>query len=983
MALSSGEIVLDPDHFKVFKEKVSELSRETRKLESCLERNSEPYRDINHRVVEALNQYPFRGVLNHVNVEKLKEHISGLVGFDIARMKKEEKDQRYSHFYLDLKYLGELKSNWKNPVILMLRRCQRYLNGPHQRLLKRLVDEYIIAGKIDFQSFSLEKSAETALEEMSFQMVNARFSGSVSRRLDMLSHALRLGVAERLKLRLLKTILDEKVHLHHQRAIAWLNASFYKDGRLTLDKAILKYRELLAHKSQEILKEIDLQIGSPVKQNLDELDIDFSWYSLGMSLARGEAFVETFGKDVKSKISRLEYRKIHTFIDAAKFKDSAGELLLSKKPECEKISELFFQLETCIEESTGRDSRVATAIAAETSQGCMTSSERKDAEAWVQENRVELMELKLNLFNGLVQKSKLPDSPPLAEYLEKLIEKSGSPDPSLPKPERFHERLRNISQNSGPLTLEPLTILHKEILLEIERLACPNFLNGYLQKTDLKSEDGKENQNVILQKKFHQVSGILVKVGDQLEQIRLQCEELVRHVYRESRFCIKPVEEGSMPLEEWDGPTWISHEVFDYAHALVLDEILLKIVKLDYTLIQEASFRRFFEELPANHQAGLFHLDRLFHELRNIPLAKDLLAALENWAESIGPDYDIKRKFIETNDEKLQTLLSEVRAELREILSEGVEVVPKRIYFEVFGMPDLYAENLHGLLKGLLRTAPKLTSIKSGHQLISDIEAVESRILEAQGSCWGEGETLKKMASLHEELLSQELCKSLEVLVKENLEDLKKLLKEINQGLKRVMTLQNKFGANFDMSHLAHVIDIMDLVTLKNTYHFAPNTAMMDIKRFAMSYRRRDHLINDLLKAGLKNDKFCPKEVAKMVSKSVHEQYLQKKKLSLDLKLNILLHHEAALNAEAELLKYTLNFVDPEHLGKKAIIHNVLELLKGSAGRTTSSLGVSECWSFFRNTLDDYDPKNARDNYRANKKDFLQNAARARRTNKT
>lgn len=991
-----------------FRDDVYPHMEKSQRLISFCERGSKDYQKINEDAREVLNKNPLRGFLKKIDVSFLKSHDSDLLGlyfhFVAPRRSAWDRNKAVSkQLYLDVHEIKKLKSQWKNPTILALRRVRKYLMSSHQKVLSRLTEAQSLTRLIDFTDFSIERSVKHNLEEMDFFQTNASLPGSHPRRLDTLCKALRLGLTERLKLIVLQDLITDEEDLRHKKARVWFDNSCYNGTEYLLKQAVQTQVHALEERAYKIIADMNALTDLTFDTDLDEIDLNFTWFSLGTSLPRGRAFVQTFGEgeNVKNKIGRMKHTQLTTQWNSEGFK-MAVEQHGDKEDHdaARKIATHFMDMETCIKESTGSNGLAHAAILAERSAGCMTSVEAEEALVWVRKNKRDLMKLRLKVLGDLRAKKEAgetaEDGLELPEYMEKLFkEEWGDEALQLPDIQSLKGEFQKISdphQAEDYKMLTPLVGLHTKLNDEKKRLSNSNFQARYFPdihlRTDLPEEAEssaereikvwqKEQEQTKKERQFDEMADQLMNTESVLEQMIVDTEEVILRTYRGSMFCVKPDNISDLDPALQESLPWIESDTYKKAFAVFLDHMLLRAKRLDYSPIQEPPFRAFFEKVQKREpQEKLFHLDRLFQELHAIPMGQQLLEALEDWEQDILPhEYDSKHSAILTCANELQELVNNVREELRDTVSK-VTVVPKRLYFEIFELGDHYVGNLQGLLHGLLRLAPKLSSDKTGNSLISDIETLEARILEAQVDCASDGDAGQKLKILDKIPNSQQLAADLTALVQENFLALRDLLGEVNEGLLQVTELQNRFGGSHETDHLRYTIDTEDLKKLRETYNFVPNVSMMDVKRFAASYKHRETLISELFQNSLEKSTTIPKEVAVHISTRAFQEFKQKKKINQDLKHAMLNYIRKILVAEARQLSYTLNYVAPGHVSSKTIVKGMLEVLRiCKVEQKLNTLTSLEFWISCKELLNDFKPKTHENNYQSNLKLFLKLAA--------
>jgi len=929
-----------------------DLSQITQDLQSVDKRDSNIYKDKIDSISDRLNRLD-RGVITRIDIDELREQIGHLLYYDVKNVLRPVP--------FDLEYLPSVHCHFKNPTVMILRRIRKYLMSSHRKTLAKLEEEQARERQIDLDSLDLNALIKNDLEEMQRFQTMASLSQSITRKLDILTRALHVPARANTDFRLLERFFADRHHLRHREAMGWINASMFQGNRGVLHKFVEKGRALIKQKSDGIFDEMQRISGIPFDRVTDGLEAGFSWFSLGTPLRRGEDFVRIFENEenIENQIKRLTYFMVRGAWDAKHYRNQIDENFPSvreRQENCTQLCRLYFELEHRIKESTKPEGDVQIAIATDVANGLLDEGEAETARNWVVSNKAQLNELKLEIFATLGEQKALHPEVALPEIIEELLE---------------HEGQGSVETGRGGLPKVTIMDLHKQVGAVEDRLALPDgevLAELVRLRTEVSARKAKIN-HVDFQRQirdgcrdFSEYEERLQeyeKVEDRLEEMSLNLEKWILSVYREVSY------------SEVDG------EVLDQAFELVIDHMLRAIRTLDYEVIDAKRFRDLFDKaLILDDGDALIQMDRLLHEVHSIPRQNQILPALADWESTLGKKkYEAKQEQIMENEIALQKLVDEVRNELRERIGR-TDIRPRRLRFEVFSLADCYAGNLRTLLEGLLRLAPCVASDVEGERLTANISAIEGQIIEAQRITKSGGDAYDRLAELQGmNLLPDQVSKDLSTDLAENFEDLDALLQEASEGLERVRLLQNRFGGGHDTSHLAVIINIHDLESLKRIYHFVDNITITDVKRFGIIYKQKNSVMEDLYDRAYEDDDSVPPTIAKLINAKVYKQFKQSNVVPLPLKTAILRDIPEILEFECELLIRTLNLVSEIKVREKAIYIAILGLLAQAKSSTMDKKrSLRRIWIKFRKRINNYKPRNFQQNYHNNTRALLTDA---------
>lgn len=930
----------------------NQLEDITQNLQSVFKRRSDAYRNTVTQISKKLNGFE-RGAMTRIDVDELKDQIGHLLYYSIKDVK--------LPIPFDIEFLPPLLSHVKNPTVIVLRRIRKYLMASHRKTLAKLEEEQAQERRLDFKGLDINLTIKKGLQEIQRFQTLAQLAKTVTRKLDILTNALRVPAQTGARFKLIRRIMSDRHHLRYREARSWLEDSAYKGNLKLLVGFMDKGMKLLDDKGDSIFDEMEKLSGIPFDRDTNKLETSFNWYSLGTPLRRGEDFVRIFENEekVENQLKRLTFFMVRSAWDAAFFKEHMEQCLPNPRElqeNCTKLARLYFDLEEKIHESTKADGKVQTAIRSDIEMGTLSEKEAEEAQEWVLQNKAKLQALKLEVFKILADTKADHPEAALPEQLEVLMESPTPDEPSGDRPpipkltildlhRAIEEMEERMTRPNGEL-LKELCDLRQQI---IERRAVSEKVE-FQQSLRRACADFEEYESRLLE---------MNKAETRLDEMRLSCEEWILDCFREIDY------EGVDP------------QILGKAFEVVVDKMLYGIKTLDYSVIDAEQFRDFFDQALSMEEAqALYHLDWLLHEVHIIPRQDQLLNALADWESSLGKAaYEKKQEYILENELELQKLVDEVRAELRERLTLA-EVKPRRLRFEVFSLSDCYSGNLKALLEGLLRMATFVASEEEGERLIANIQAIESQIIEAQRITKPKGEAYDKLKEVERlKLFPDDVVQDLYKDLQENFTDLDQLLREANRGLERMRALQNRFGGEHDTAHLSITINIHDLESLKSIYHFVDNITIMDMKRFGIVYKHRYSLMEDLFEKAKNRDPEISPDLAKAITGKVYKQFKQKRFIPLDLKVNIFKEIPDILDFECQLLMRTLNFVTSDQIRNKAVYKGILRMLQEVKSANISRLRVlRRIWTKFQSNLLAFKPRNYKANYQNNTRALITDA---------
>lgn len=916
----------------------------TEELQSKDKRDSPVYRRKIKGISQKLNQFN-RGVITSIEVDELREQLGHLLYYQVKECTKPVP--------YDVAYVPELMSHFKNPTIIVLRRIRKYLMAAHRKILTRLEEDQARERQINFDALDLNSRIRSGLEEMQRYQTMASIAGTVTRKLDILTKALHVPAAAGTEFRVLERFFEDKYHLRHRAARAWIDGSMFQGNQNVLHKFLTKGRDMLQQKSNEIFSQMEKLSGIPFDRDTDGLTTGFNWFSLGTPLRRGEDFVRIFENEekVEQQIKRLTFFMVRNAWDAANYRELVERYYPSKRERQDhstKLAKIYMELEDRIKQSTNPEGEVQTAINTDVSNKQLTDKEAEDARAWVQSNKVKLQEIKLDIFAILRGvKAEYPDVA-LPEQIEELLEMEGGGAADL---------------NRTGLPKISIMDLHQAVEAAEHRLALPdgNLLQEMIRLRSAVEDRKAQMNHVDFQRQVRDACANFAEYEERLMEYSKTEDKLDEMLVRLNSWILDAYRE----VEYRD----VEAETLDAAFEVVIDHMLRSLRVLDFEIIDAGRFRELFDKaLEMDDESSLVQMDRLLHEVHTVPRQNQLLPALADWESTLGKaEYEQRQEWIMENEMALQQLVDDVRAELRERIGRST-IRPRRLRFEVFSLADCYAGNLRTLLEGLLRLAPVVASDQEGERLIANIQAIESQVIEAQRVTKEGGEAYDRLKELERmNLLPDQVVTDLHVDLQENFKELDTLLQQANDGLERVRKLQNRFGGEHDVGHLTVIINIHDLESLKSIYHFVDNITMADVKRFGVIYTQKGTLMDDLYQRAFNNAEDVPPAIAKLIDKKAYNAYKAKKVVPIPLKIAILKEMPDMLEFECELLIRTLNLTSDRMIREKAGYRAMLKMMEtAKKGNMDHKRTLRRIWVKFRNRIAGYKPKSFAANYQNN-----------------
>lgn len=926
-------------------------------LENCGERFSETYEESMQGLAGMLNKQG-RGQLRSINVDELRGQAGNYLYFSLSS---QQEDIPY-----DIAYLHFLQSHFRNPAILVLRRIRKFLTPSHRKFLAQLEEDQNRERQIHFQNLDIDRKVKLNMDEMQRYQTMAKLTRSVLRKLDIIGQAIGVPGKSKIQFRLINAILKDEHHLRHDKAIKWLERSSCRGDVGFMNRLIEKGVWVLDRKSEKLREELQKLSGLPIDENA--VLHGGNWYSLTAPVKRGEDFISIFNAEerIEQRIKHITFFVIQSAYNVDKFTRQIEALSPNgnQAQYVKELSNVYFEIDRCICESGRNDGEPLAAVASDLKFHLLSEGEASKARDWIRQNRIKLHSLKMEVFQMLLEFKENHMQVALPPQLEDQIENSRQLYQNEHIPENVTDILPKIPIKAMEAELEQFEAESDKpdgSLLQ----ACCDYLTRILdwrkhiqeekfhRKLREVCDDFEEFEDLLI--RFHKIDG-------ELEELRRRCENLVNRLYH-------TIYLGS-----------VSKETLKQSFEIVIDQTLHKIRLLEYDIIDADRYQAIFEHaLSYEGTAAYTQLDQLFRELHALPRQAQLIQALGEWENHLDRNTLMeKQTFIMENEFELQELLDQVRAEIRDRMTEH-PIDSRRLRFDVFSLSDCYAGNLETALDAMLRAVPRVASDQEGELLMDHLQALEGQILEAQRVTRPKGEAMRKLRDLERsKLMPTDFLDHLKKDLEENFNDLDLLLKRINDELQNIRQLQNHFGGDHDEAVFSLSINFYDLEQLRKIYDFVESITLMDLKRFGLVYNHKNAMMEDLFKRALDNDPSVPEDIAELVTRRVYKAFRDSKNMPLDLKILILWEVPEILESECELLIRTLNFVDHTKVREKAAYQNLLQVLeRASTARGVTLERLKQIWKEHQIRINKFKPSHYLRNFELNRR-LLMDEARKR-----
>lgn len=923
-------------------------------------RNSKVYVQLMVDICVAINDCSL-GELQDLDAEELKSQSGHLLYYQIKGVAEP--------IPCDVDYVTQLNSHFRKPTVLVMRRIQKYLCASHRRVLGKLEREQAMERIVHVNEFDINSKVYSTMQEMNRYEVMAGLVRGGGRKLDILMHAAQVPNRAHFELLTIDRILRDSHHQRHQEALKIIEQSKQIRNLGAVQGLIQNAFQMFDSAAAQVLKNIEDLAGIELGVDSSKFDLQRSWFSLGQSLPRGEEFLKTFTSEdgVVRKIKRLTYNMVRVGWDVERLQVARDRVLVEvnlAKIQGTQLANLIFKIEEKLEGSSKPDGEVALAIETDFEYGLLSEREKQDAFTWAQENKLKLQDLMLETYQNLLDIKEKNPRIILPEELDSVIERLKQSDEGERESRRvafqseldqtsiedlliqanaLKQRMHEPSSN----LLAQLALAHRKILQRISKISINNI--AFHRKVRDIFENMNDYETKVLE---------LYKMEEQLENLRLDIENWMVSCYRQVPYVSVPERVLAQCLEVIEAQLYqgLKRMDFQYMDADMLSEV--------------------FEQSTAlSDRDCMLHLDQLLQECLAIPTANQCLELLKDWDKDLGKER-IKESelYILENNDKIQELTNRTRAELREQINTlGTKGLSRRLRFEIFDLADYYAGSLEKLLTDLEPAIKRLAQVDDGEDVLSNLAALESQIIEAQRATRPSSDVLARLTSLgSNHYLSNEVIGEMEHDLEINFKDLDLLLVDVGSAMKRVKLIQNKHGAEKDLEHLDVTVNVRDIECLKDVYNFVESVTLEEIKHFCAAYNLKTAMLDELLRKARKKDISVPEEIRQHLNRKAYKMFLENRYLPLILKTVIFKNDRDIFDAECQLLCHTLCLVDSLELRKKASYKGIIAILaqvKQGDPQITKMLRLM--WGRLQKRMFDFQPAHHVKNFETNRQALM------------
>jgi len=975
------------------------------------ERESSQYEEKLEQVIQDLNEMGY-GCIREIPCDRLSRQTDGLILYlpKIAKCKPVvergtktfgECTYKEKHIPLDIRYLGRIHSHIRNPTILVLRRVFSSLTVDHRGIVTKLVEMDVRQKKIELTGIDFHREVDELERYTRSLALSAKNDRLKSRKLDRLVKGIKAINAQKRDYVFLLDIVRDPYHKRRFDVEAWQEQRNVTSA-FALTKQIEKAEVRLDRLLDSVMQQMSEIAGFRFADLPDIHDTTFTWYTLGLEVPRGEYFSTSFSREKKTELAlqRRSHHFIRSLYDVSNFEKKYDAWEPSQGNYREYVPEcagLFLGLHKAISASIQEDGEVLQSIEIGEETGITKPAEYLEAKAWTKKNHIALLALEKRLADRL--KKALNDWPDLQlpDDVMSLLEEDGPVNRAMVA--RFQRERNNLAELRNDLaslqreTEQELRLVTGHIDLDMALEEDPwqgEPLLVRLVRLYKKVTERKDFWNLVDHQKLNSREDRVSKHADksfqrvlafedEMDGIRMRCEQLIAEVYEHIPYCVRfPELEGRGDLVP-ENSIWVDRATHREAFEIVLLDRLRALRQLEYKPFDPEHYRLRFEAAKSMGQVdSLFMIDRIFHEIRCLPSADQLLEALQEWVKNLSePEMKKYQEQIVENNDQLSDLLEEVRVYLRDQLQRTDKLWPRRLRLEVFGLGDFFADNLRELFWSQERMMARIATPSELGLLLKSIDAIETQIFEAQKWTRDGGRADLKLAQLRRAgLFSDEFLATLEEDLRYNKRALKGLLVEISDRMKDIRAIKQRFDQNTDDAHLELIIEYGDITRLQGIYEFLEGLGPRHLKEFAHHYKQKMEAMDNLISGRDEAVSILPETVREKITQQIRDQYFRNDNRYLPhlLRLEILDNANDALKADCRQLALTLNFVKFGRVHKKAAYQIPLTML---AEAKKLNLGderrrmARRYWAKVRNALDDHKPEAFFGNYENNKVAFF------------
>ncbi|MCB1049955.1 MAG: hypothetical protein KDC71_05095 [Acidobacteria bacterium] len=887
------------------KSTLSDLATLALEQSASLKRTASAYVATMVDVVTQLNNQPINK-LEGVDLNEIRNQTGNLVYFSFKTVGEP--------IPIDIEFVPRLYCHLRRPCLLLLKKEKQWLSSAHRRIYSKLEKEHLLEKHFNPDTDMFLLKFENMLKEIDRykNMLNLVVGGG--RKLDILNHAQNVFSQAKFELYFRERSLLDPHHPRHSSIQRWLKNSQHQ-GSVDSFKADLKDLEnrLLAS-SQWIFDMQESISGVVMPLDNDHPDLSKTWYNLGQVTGRGDSFTNNLIKnlDIEEKVKRSTFVHVRKLYDAHGWGRQLESIDIedtTAQAKAEKLSKFIMDVATLIDGALHHDSEAYQAVQSDLQHQVLTEKEGGEARQWISANQIRLHHVMMDAYQHLIQHSEQHSNLVIAKDVEEKILLLKNIDTQLVsefEPVDWETEVQTkldpwlkTDQNQESFWSEGLR-LHNQLTEHIAQVA---FSNVSFHKE--------------LRATFTDAQAYEAKVMSLIEQTQQ---------WRTSQSAI----EDKLIQAYKEGPiTNVSEIILQKILDFILERQIMEAKKAKYDLLQaeplEERSRKATDQVP---NEALARMDYLFQEIQSIPKATYLTQALQDWQKTLSAtDLAAKREFLESNEERLGQLLSQISNEMRELLNQ-VPQASRRLRFQVFGLSDFYAASLDRTRSLLMNILGRSTNIDEFKCLFQNLKDVETQVIEAQKATKKGGTShnrLKEMVRMGQ--INLELLAQLEADLKENYRDLDVLLGKIAKDLKQVADWRLRLGDETQFDYLNITVNADDLDQLNQQYQFAESAQLEQIRRFCLAYQYKSNLTAEVFMRARKGDPSLPTDVINDLDKKTLAAFFEDRTISALTKLNLFIHMPEIFEAEVQLLLHTLNLVQPNSIRDKAIYRGMVQSL--------------------------------------------------------
>lgn len=924
-------------------------------------RTSKKYLDTMSQILIALNQ-TLPNQLTRIEVDELVEQTGSLVYFSFRDIP--------NKVPLDFDFVQELFIHLRRPLTLMLKKSNHRLSTPHRRVLSKLINLHELERLTRPDPFNIETRFKSCLTEMvRLYELSQRIKGS--RKLDILMEALRKPSQFQVEVQMFLYILKDRQHPMHEACLDWLSRSTFNGDGMALKSDLRRKLAQINSVSNDILEEIEQLSGLRIHKHDQDIQMDQSWYTLGQALPQGQAFINSFvnNNQAAREIKRLTFLTARIHFNAGYISSKINKIMdstMTDGPRLSKLCVLFFDIRELIESSTGMMSLVHSAIESDRENGMLNEHEYREALEWVRINRIRLQEILIDLFQTIDQMAK--NNPSLlvpqairqaSEDLNALFEKERQDSLADFNIENL-VNLRALTDEMNEIMALEDTPTHFLIKLTqfIDRLSSEK------EKIDLRDVSFIKHLRLVLPnfEAYEEKMIEIMELEDQLDKLYEHSEKRLLKCYRNSEFIHLPQKVLNLCLKQ--------------STRMMFREVR----ETRYTTIQADLFEAWLRQAKSKEPGeAVLQIYQITKEIHAIPEPAIMVQALQDWKKDLSfTVLEEKINFLRENSVHLKECVHKCRQEMRELLGKQTVRIPG-LYFEVFGLSDYDYHNLDLAGSTILERIKFINTPGDIEFLSQNLCALEAHIIMAQKLTHKNGSAEKKILALFKKgLIPQDLFKQVIIEMRENYARLGNLLAKVNIGQEELQRMRQYLGIDGGKGHLNLKLDADDMEELRQTYNFVEQMTIPDTKKFCIAYNAYNMFMKEAVDALGQGQSPAAQELKKMLTRDVFKYYQRTQTLPDPVKIQTLLLMPRLLESLAQLLCYSLNFINPGDVVEKSVYRGVLRLLaRKKAAKKTEARQIKRLWGKLQSRLLNFKPQTHQALYESNRHLFIKKARKA------